>query len=102
MLINDLSETARGGTRVLSGTVRWEDCDYPEQRISFETDDDGIDGDAFDRDDEWVRDAPLGEPSGDAFLCGCFPLAAVHGEARIRVEARACPMLVEGLRTAHA
>ena len=42
------------------------------------------------------------EPSADAFLAACFPLAAIHGEARVRIEGQPCPMLVEGLRTVHA
>ncbi len=36
-------------------------------------------------------------PSADAFLAACFPLAAIHGEARVRIEGQPCPMLVEGL-----
>src|SRR5262249_33972752 len=31
-----------------------------------------------------------------------FPLAAAYGEVRLRIEGQPCPMLVEGLRTAHA
>ena len=41
-------------------------------------------------------------PPTDAFLAACFPLAAVHGETRVRIEGQPCPMLVEGLYTAHA
>lgn len=41
-------------------------------------------------------------PPADAFLAACFPLAAVHGESRVRIEAQPCPMLIEGLYTAHA
>jgi hypothetical protein len=107
MLIDDLTSTATvAGKRALVGTVRWEDCDYSAQRISFEIDGGESAGDPFDQDeprDDWHSDANWhSEVSANAFLCACFPLAAVHGEARIRVEAQACPMLVEGLRTAHA
>ena len=60
----------------------WEDCGYPEQELIFETRDGGL-------------DHPAGEPCADAFLSACFPLAAVHGEARVRIEGQPCPMLVE-------
>ncbi|MGH7029991.1 MAG: hypothetical protein ACREEZ_06155 [Stellaceae bacterium] len=102
MLINDLDLAATGDKRVLSATVWWEERDYPDQRISFEINDPGIAEDADDRDDRLDHRRWSSELRADPFLCACFPLAAVHGEARIRVEAPACPMLVEGLRTAHA
>ncbi len=65
--------------------------------LSFEIEDDG--GEAQDGDARGERSE---EPAADAFLAACFPLAAVHGEARLRIEGRSCPMLVEGLRTVHA
>ncbi|HEY3910989.1 MAG TPA: hypothetical protein VGM07_14005 [Stellaceae bacterium] len=102
MLICDLTLTATADKRVLSAIVRWEDRNYSEQRLSFEIDEPEIADDADDRDHRLVRRRWSGELRADPFLCACFPLAAVHGEARIRVEAPACPMLVEGLRTAHA
>jgi hypothetical protein len=106
MLIDNLAMTSSSGKRVLSATVAWEDRDYPDQLLTFEIDD----GEHFDADENRTigRDRGRGlrrsssRPSADAFLAGCFPLAAVHGEARIRIEGRACPMLAEGLRTAHA
>lgn len=92
MLIRDLTTIADGAARVSSAAIAWEDQDYPEQQLTFTVERSG--------------DAPAcdeaGEPSADAFLSACFPLAAVHGEARVRIEGRPCPMLVEGLYTAHA
>jgi hypothetical protein len=88
MLIRDLTASATAKTKHYSATIAWEENDFPEQALSF-TITDGEGGDA-------------GEPSADAFLTACFPLAAVHGEARVRIEGRPCPMLVEGLLTAHA
>jgi hypothetical protein len=71
--------------------VEWEDQACPEQVLSFEVD-------GRETDDAGMFE----EPCVDAFLAGCFPLAALHGEARVRIEGHPCPMLVEGLRTAHA
>lgn len=89
MIIRDFGLIANSEARVISATVLWEDCDYPEQELIFET-----------RGSEIDRAAS--QVPADAFLAACFPLAAVHGEARVRIEARPCPMLVEGLYTAHA
>jgi hypothetical protein len=90
MIIRDFA-IAAPSTRITSATVEWEDQACPEQVLSFE-----VDGDETD-------DAGMfEEPCVDAFLAGCFPLAALHGEARVRIEGHPCPMLVEGLRTAHA
>ncbi len=102
MLIDDLAVTVTVDERVLSATVSWEDRNYPEQRLNFEISEDEIEDDAIDAGDGPDRHRWSGGPRADAFLAACFPLAAVHGEARIRVEGQACPMLVEGLRTAHA
>ena len=89
MIIRDFGLIANSDARVIFATVSWEDCDYPEQELIFETREDGLDHAAD-------------EPCADAFLSACFPLAAVHGEARVRIEGQPCPMLVEGLYTAHA
>jgi hypothetical protein len=91
MIIRDFAESVDGRARVKSAIVSWEENDYPEQALFFEIQDVGIDD--IDQVDE---------PSWDAFLTACFPLAAVQGEARVRIEGRPCPMLVEGLRTVHA
>ncbi len=90
MLIRNLTTDVTGGARVSSAVIVWEDHDYPDQTLTFEET-----GDAQRRGD-------CREPSADAFLTACFPLAAVHGEARVRIEGRPCPMLVDGLRTVHA
>ena len=90
MIIRTLA-TAVADTRVISATIEWEDRPYPEQVLEFEI-----------NDGEILEARELAEPSADAFLAACFPLAALHGEARVRIEEKPCPMLVEGLRTAHA
>src|SRR5215831_21056229 len=89
MIIRDCTVTIAGDARISSATITWEDCSYPEQVLFFGISDSEIDGE-------------YDEPCADAFLTACFPLAAVHGEARVRIEGRPCPMLVEGLRTVHA
>jgi hypothetical protein len=91
MIIRDFALKVPGDARITSATVAWEDHDFPEQSLFFEIAD-------TEADSPPERD----EPSADAFLAGCFPLAAVHGEARIRIEAQPCPMLVDGLRSVHA
>jgi hypothetical protein len=98
MLISNLTMTATGAKRVLCATVHWEDRDLPEQVLTFEIRDGETDDDTIDADGAPWSDGP----GADALLAACFPLAAVHGEARIRIEGQPCPMLVEGLRTVHA
>ena len=88
MIIRTLA-TAVADTRIISATVEWEDRPYPEQVLEFEIND----GEILEE---------LAEPCADAFLAACFPLAALHGEARVRIEEKPCPMLIEGLLTAHA
>ena len=90
MIIRDLA-IAVANARIISATIEWEDRAYPEQVLSFEVDDGNT-----------TKPCEFDEPCADAFLAGCFPLAALHGEARVRIEGHLCPMLVEGLRTAHA
>jgi hypothetical protein len=93
MIIRTLA-TAVADTRLISATIEWEDQPHPEQSLQFEIDD----GETPEARGWRQRD----EPCPDAFLAACFPLAALHGETRIRIEEEPCPMLVEGLRTAHA
>lgn len=91
MIIRDLAVTVTGEARTTAATLAWEDCNYPERVLFFEIQD-GV-----------VSEVPeIDEPSADAFLAACFPLAAAHGEARVRIEGQPCPMLVDGLRTAYA
>jgi hypothetical protein len=91
MVICDFGTFTAGDARITSATVSWEDRAYPDQELIFEI----HDGERrSSRQDE--------EPCADAFLSACFPLAAVHGEARVRIEGKPCPMLIEGLYTAHA
>jgi hypothetical protein len=91
MIIRNLAIAAEGTRITSSADVVWEEQPYPEQVLNFETDD----GEIGER-------RRLDEPCADAFLAGCFPLAALHGEARIRIDGRPCPMLVEGVQTAYA
>jgi hypothetical protein len=91
MIIHNLTIVNNHAASVSSATVSWEDREYPDQELIFAIDDGGR-----------VGSEPSAELGADAFLCASFPLAAVHGEARVRIEGRACPMLVEGLYTAHA
>jgi hypothetical protein len=101
MLIRSLACEAVGGRRVLSATVVWEDQGFPSQQLVFEIGDSthsasvapGL---------ERIRGSSSDDAGADAFLAACFPLAAVHGETRVRIEGWPCPMLVEGLRTVHA
>ena len=90
MIIRNLA-VAVADTRIISATIEWEDKAFPEQVLIFEIDDGELD-------DAHLLD----EPCADAFLAACFPLAALHREARVRIEGQPCPMLAEGLRTAHA
>jgi hypothetical protein len=90
MLINNLAVAVIDDRRISSATVVWEDRNFPDQVLTFEVEDDAPDPEDGDG------------PSADAFLAACFPLAAVHGESRVRIEGQPCPMLAEGLRTAHA
>jgi len=90
MIIRTLA-TAVADTRITSAIVEWEDRPYPEQVLEFEI-----------NDGEIIEARQFEEPCADAFLAACFPLAALHGESRVRIEEQPCPMLVEGLRTAHA
>ena len=90
MIIRTLA-TAVADTRIISAIIEWEDQPYPEQVLEFEINDGGI-----------TEPRQFDRPCADAFLAACFPLAALHGESRVRIEEPPCPMLVEGLRTAHA
>src|SRR5271169_4330122 len=84
MIIRTLA-TAVADTRIISATIEWEDQPYPEQVLEFEI-----------NDGETIEARQLDEPCADAFLAACFPLAALHGESRVRIEEKPCPMLVEG------
>jgi hypothetical protein len=91
MIIRDFAVSTNGQARITSASVSWEENEYPEQILFFKIQDGDID-----------NAGAIDEPFWDAFVAGCFPLAAVHGEARLRIEGRPCPMLIEGLLTAHA
>jgi hypothetical protein len=91
MLIRDLTTHLAGENSVSQAVIVWEDHDFPEQTLTFTVERRG-DGEASEKVDE---------PDADAFLTACFPLAAVHGETRVWIEGRPCPMLIDGLRTVH-
>jgi hypothetical protein len=67
--------------------VRWEDRDAPPATLEF----------VVPRGPGAARD-----PSPEAFLLACFPLAAAQGERRVAIAAPCCPRLIEGLHTVHA
>lgn len=87
MIIRSLATVHTSEGVSLSASVRWEDREFPAQTIRFD-----------------IGAAVAGNERGvaNAFLAACFPLASVFGEARVRIEGDPCPMLIEGLRTAHA
>lgn len=100
MLINKLACTTTRDVRILSADVVWEDRDFPAQELTFEIDDPVDEPAEPGAGGHWL---PASDgPCPDAFLAACFPLAALHRETRVRIEGRACPMLIEGLRTAFA
>ena len=83
MIINDLRDEAIGWGRCISARIEWEALDRQPDKLRFEV--------------EGVEE--IAGEGGNAFLAACFPLAALHGERRVRLKAEACPMLVDGLRT---
>ena len=87
MIIRDLTATAAASGRAYGASILWEESGHPEKQLRFLIEDGAPDA---------------GEPPADAFLAACYPLACVHGEKRLRIEAEPCPMLVEGLYTVHA
>lgn len=86
MLIRDIGNTGVGGRRRSTALIEWENNDYLAQRISFEIND---------------LSGCRGE-DGNHFLTAAFPLAVLHREKRLRVDAPVCPMLIDGLHTVHA
>ena len=86
MLILDVEHDRDGSVRRSGATVEWEDNDFATQRLFFEVDDS-------------ARPAATG---GDHLLTTSFPLAVLHRERRLAIEAPLCPMLVDGLFLVHA
>ncbi len=87
MIITDLSIASCTHGFTTSANIEWEASEFPKQRLFFEVRNSAI---------------PIIAPSADAFLLACYPLAALHGEPRVQIHGNPCPMLVEGLLTAHA
>jgi len=90
MIIRNFGIVNSREAKIYSATVSWEDRELPDRELIFEI-----------RDEAPAHSAQA-EPCADAFLAACFPLAAVHGEARIRIHGQPCPLLIEGLYNAHA
>jgi hypothetical protein len=87
MIIGDRATVHTPKGVSLSASVTWEEQAIAPQTVRFDI------------------GAPIAggdRGSANAFLAACFPLAAVYGEQRLRIEGYPCPMLMEGLRTAHA
>ena len=87
MIIRNLATVHTPEGVSLSASVTWEEQSFAPQTVHFDIGAPVAGGDCG---------------SANAFLAGCFPLAAVYGEARVRIDSYPCPMLMEGLRTAHA
>jgi hypothetical protein len=87
MQITNLKFEFRSGRCRSSAEVSWEDLDEPASTLEFV-----------------VPRAPSGpiEPSPEAFMLACFPLAALHGERRVAIDAPVCLRLIEGLHTVHS
>ena len=100
MLIDDLSCTPSLGGWTLSAMVVWEDRDFRSQQLTFEIAQPQCPGGSINAPPDSPPPLISDDAAPNAFLAGCFPLAAVHGETRVRIEGRPCPMLIEGLRTA--
>ena len=58
MIIRDIGSMVNSGARVISATVSWEDCDFPDQELIFEMLEGGI-------------DPAADETCPDAFLAAC-------------------------------
>jgi hypothetical protein len=82
MQITDFEFEFGSGHCRSSAQVRWEELDQPASTLEFIV--------------PRGPSAPI-EPSPEAFLLACFPLAAMHGERRIAIDAPICPRLSEGL-----
>jgi hypothetical protein len=100
MLIDNLDCAKTANGRRLTASVTWEDHNFPSEELSFEFSASSAPG-SRDADRDIDRLAARDDICADACLTACFPLAAVHGEIRVRIAGGACPMLIEGLRTAY-
>jgi hypothetical protein len=87
MIIDRLEIVRRGDTSIVSARVVWEKRLQEPQSLWFQ-----FSGD----------ERPISEPSPEAFLAACYPLAILYGEPRVRIDSAPCPMLIEGLMTARA
>ena len=90
MIIKEITITVSDRATTTAAKVTWEDRNYPDQILFFEIQQDDSNTETPD------------EACAGAFLAACFPIAAIHGESRVQIEGQPCPMLMEGLFTAHA
>jgi hypothetical protein len=86
MLIRNIEQDYCGALRLSVAMVEWEENEFPPQPVVFE-----------------IEDAAR-DPSDEAnhFLAALFPLALLHRERRIAIDASVCPMLTEGVMLVHA
>ena len=84
MRIEDFGSEVVGGRARVFGTVKWEDCSRPDQKVYFETN------------PEFSRDLSINPHS---FLIGGILPAMHFGEVRVHIDAAVCPELIDGLLT---
>ncbi|MFZ0131501.1 MAG: hypothetical protein WAK95_03090 [Desulfobacterales bacterium] len=87
MKIENFTTENTGGRAKVFATVKWEDCDRPDQVISFETD---------------AEFSAALSCNPHAFLVGGIMPALHNGEKRVFVDAAVCPELIDGILTAMA
>lgn len=85
MIIGNFSKATADGRVRVSAVVEWEDCDYGDREIFFET-------------DVSLEDSLTLNPN--AFLLAGIAPAMWFGESRVRVEGPVCPVLRDGLDVA--
>lgn len=85
MKIKDIRIQKNGERVKLCGTVIWEDRDFPEQELYFETTSN-------------YQESLTNDPH--AFLTACIIPAMYYKERRVFIDAEICPELIVGLQTA--
>lgn len=85
MIIENFKKVATNGRARISAEVKWEDCDYGDREVFFET-------------EASLADNLCLDPN--TFLLAAVIPAMRFGESRVRVEGHVCPQLREGLDVA--
>ena len=85
MKIVDIENESRENRQRVSAKIKWEDCDRPEIKLFFETDE--LYGNAI-------------SPDPHAFITACIMPALYFGEKRIVIDSNICPEFCEGLMNA--